>query len=189
MKKPYCKIPYYRWGEYKGITGPFSQKELDLLMELNGNHILGFNIREEDQDKTFYAHPSDVDVNEEGTSVSYCIAIKQETKLNTYLILEDDSSNTLITPELLYNQPHLGINHTIIKCFKAAPEDADKVYQEFLNERASRPYNRLREVANCLDDIQYLLNAKPDYKPQADSLYQSRCDLQDVINDLAGLDQ
>lgn len=73
------QVSLYKWGEYE------NDEELDLidlpLNRLTDDQLLGFDIRSEDRNKTFYASENDIDEDDDGTSVKYAYATTKAYKL------------------------------------------------------------------------------------------------------------
>lgn len=93
------KVAFYKWGEYQ------EDEEIDLIdlpeTILGEDELSGFNIREEDVDKIFYASDLDIDSDEEGTSVkrsyatNYVKAANGKKILNAYY--KDKQSGEIFT--------------------------------------------------------------------------------------------
>jgi len=73
------KVAFYKWGEYQG------DEEIDLIdlpeRELTSDELMGFDIREEDENKHFYASELDIDdtnVEEEGYGVKRAYATDKQ---------------------------------------------------------------------------------------------------------------
>ena len=73
------KVAFYKWGEYQG------DEEIDLIdlpeRELTSDELMGFDIREEDENKHFYANELDIDdtnVEEEGYGVKRAYATDKQ---------------------------------------------------------------------------------------------------------------
>lgn len=81
------KVAFYKWGEYQ------EDEEIDLIdlpeTILGEDDLSGFNIREEDVDKIFYASDLDIDSDEEGTSVKRSYATNYVKASNGKKILQD----------------------------------------------------------------------------------------------------
>lgn len=95
------KVSFYKWGEYQ------EDEEIDLIdlpeTILGEDELSGFDIREEDEDKIFYASDLDIDSDEDGTSVkrayatNYVKAAKGKVVLQSYY--KDKQSGEIFTEQ------------------------------------------------------------------------------------------
>lgn len=82
--KKTIKVVYYRWGEFKEVQ-EMELKTLKEMEQLSSDDLLGFTIRPQDQDKCFYADPSDIERPEDeyddtGTGVKMAYATSKEVE-------------------------------------------------------------------------------------------------------------
>ena len=71
------KASFYKYGVPSGEEN-LDPKDLIDMVELDNHMFEGILVREEDNSKTFYAYPEDIDdEGEGGTGVTRCYAIKK----------------------------------------------------------------------------------------------------------------
>jgi len=56
----------YHWGEYREDI-EMTEKELEDMYQLGEDELAGFNLRKEDENKTFYAEERDIDDSGDGS--------------------------------------------------------------------------------------------------------------------------
>jgi len=65
------KVVLYKWGEFVE-TQEIDKKDLQDMTQLSSDDLLGFNLRNEDNGKNFYAEENDIEYSDdEGTGVKY----------------------------------------------------------------------------------------------------------------------
>ena len=77
-------VSFYKWGVYQGEE-EIDAKDLTHMVQLGQYELEGFDIRDEDIDKTFYAEESDIDdtnVDEDGYGVKRAYAIEEDKAKN-----------------------------------------------------------------------------------------------------------
>lgn len=71
------KVSFYKWGNFYEEE-IIDAKDLTDMVKLSSDELEGFNIREEDSDKVFYALDRDIDTDDEGTSVKRAYAVSEK---------------------------------------------------------------------------------------------------------------
>lgn len=75
--KETIKAAFYTWGEFKEET-EIERGNLEGMDELESGILLGFDIRKEDTEKTFYAEGGYIYEGADGTAVKYSYAVKED---------------------------------------------------------------------------------------------------------------
>jgi hypothetical protein len=76
---PTSEAAYYHWGEFS-LTEPANEIDFDRMERLSEDDLAGFDIRDEDMDKVFFADPAYIDRDEDGVAVkhAYAVAVLEE---------------------------------------------------------------------------------------------------------------
>jgi hypothetical protein len=68
------KVAYYRWGELEKEE-TISKEDLKKMRVLENNELLGFEIRDADKGKTFYALEEYIDADVDGIAVKFAYVV------------------------------------------------------------------------------------------------------------------
>lgn len=76
-KESDIRVAWYHWGKFQGYE-TIPKSDLAAMEELSSDVKLGFDIRSEDENKTFYALESSIDEDDEGISVKNSYATSKK---------------------------------------------------------------------------------------------------------------